>query len=156
MQAVAIAPDGTWLAAACGRAVVIWDATGKQRHALTGLDEPVSAIAIAPHGSWLAVSQGDTVSIWDTTAFRLRHRLTGHPGLVNALTIASSSTWLVASGSRMVQVWDAKTGRQRYQIGRQDAWRGPHRARCKLAGEQPERDGVHLGLCDRPAAPPAH
>ena len=52
VEAVAIAPDATWLAAADLRSVHIWDtATGTQRAILTG---PVRAMAIAPGGAWLA------------------------------------------------------------------------------------------------------
>ena len=56
MSAVAIAPDGTWLASGGDDGTVrIWDpATGQQRAALTGHTGPVTAVAIAPDGTWLA------------------------------------------------------------------------------------------------------
>ena len=68
VTAVAIAPDGTWLATAGDDGTVrIWDpATGQQRAALTGHAGPVTAVAIAPDGTWLASASGDgTVRIWD-------------------------------------------------------------------------------------------
>ena len=66
MTAVAIAPDGTWLATADnhGRAR-IWGADGTPRAALTGHDGPVTAVAIAPDGTWLATASIDgTVRTW--------------------------------------------------------------------------------------------
>ena len=53
VRAVAIAPDGTWLASAGDDGSVrIWDpATGQQRAALTGHARPVRAVAIAPDGT---------------------------------------------------------------------------------------------------------
>jgi WD40 repeat protein len=67
MHAVAIAPDGTWLAiAGSDRTVRIWDAaTGTPRTALTGHTDRVNAVAIAPDGGWLATAGEDrTVRIW--------------------------------------------------------------------------------------------
>ena len=68
MRAVAIAPDGSWLASGGDDGLVrVWDlATGQQRAALRGHRGAVHAVAIAPDGSWLA-SGGDNglVRIWD-------------------------------------------------------------------------------------------
>ena len=83
VSAVAIAPDGTWLATAGGDGSVrIWDpATGKQRATLTGHTGWVRAVAIAPDGAWLATGGDDgTVRIWDPATGRQRATLTGHTG----------------------------------------------------------------------------
>jgi WD40 repeat protein len=68
--AVAIAPDGTWLASCGGshdRTARIWDAaTGQHRATLTGHASRVTAVAIAPDSSWLATTSDDqTALIWD-------------------------------------------------------------------------------------------
>ena len=63
VSAVAIAPDGTWLASG-GRdgSVRIWDpATGQQRAVLTGHTGAVTAVAIAPDGTWLATASDDRI-----------------------------------------------------------------------------------------------
>ena len=68
VEAMAIAPDGTWLAtASMDRTVRIWDpVTGRERAALTGHTSEVTAVAIAPDGIWLATASHDqTVRIWD-------------------------------------------------------------------------------------------
>jgi WD40 repeat protein len=73
VSAVAIAPDGAWLASGGDDgAVRIWDpATGELRAALTdranlGRAGPVRALAIAPDGTWLACAYDDgAVRIWD-------------------------------------------------------------------------------------------
>ena len=56
MTAVAVAPDGSWLASGSGdRRVRIWDvATGQARATLKGHTGPVEAVAVAPDSSWLA------------------------------------------------------------------------------------------------------
>ena len=67
VNAVVIAPDGSWLATAgSDRTVRIWDAGGAPRAVLTGHTGTVWAVAIAPDGSWLATAGNDgTVRIWD-------------------------------------------------------------------------------------------
>ena len=57
-DAVAIAPDGTWLATGGGEdgTVRTWAADGTPRATLTGHDGPVNAVAIAPDGTWLATA----------------------------------------------------------------------------------------------------
>ena len=66
--AVAVAPDGRWLASAGGDgAVRIWDtATWQEQAKLTGHDGAVSTVAIAPNGAWLATGGSDRiVRVWD-------------------------------------------------------------------------------------------
>jgi WD40 repeat protein len=63
--AVAIAPDGSWLATGSDRTVRLWAADRTPRATLTGHDGEVWAVAIAPDGSWLATgSQDGTVRLW--------------------------------------------------------------------------------------------
>jgi WD40 repeat protein len=66
VTAVAIAPDGTWLATGGGDGTVrAWAADGTPRATLTGHDRWVTAVAIAPDGTWLATGGNDrTVQIW--------------------------------------------------------------------------------------------
>ena len=58
VAAVAVAPDGTWLATAGSDGTVrIWDPhTGQARHTLTGHTGGVLAVAVAPDGTWLATA----------------------------------------------------------------------------------------------------
>jgi len=114
VAALAVAPDGGWLASgSLDGTVRIWDpGTGTRLHVLTGHAGAVHALAVAPDGGWLASGSDDgTVRIWDPdTGTRLRV-LTGHAGAVDALAVAPDGGWL-ASGGRdgTVRIWDPGTG----------------------------------------------
>ena len=103
VAALAVAPDGSWLASAGDDATVrIWDPhTGQARHTLTGHTSAVRALAVAPDGSWLASAGDDaTVRIWDPHTGQARHTLTGHTGAVAALAVAPDGSWLASAGAR--------------------------------------------------------
>jgi WD40 repeat protein len=75
VNAVAIAPDGSWLATGSNDGTVrIWDAaTGQERAVHTGHSQSVNAVAIAPDGSWLATGSSDrTIRICDATTGRFQ------------------------------------------------------------------------------------
>jgi hypothetical protein len=113
VKAVAVAPDGSWLASAGGNTVRIWDvATGRERATLEDPTNWVETVAVAPDGSWLASGGGDrTVRIWDVTAGRERAVLTGHACVVRAVAVAPDGNWLAsASPDQTVRIWDVTTG----------------------------------------------
>ena len=108
--AIAVAPDGSWLAVAgLDPEVQVWDtATGKQRFVLDGHRSAVYAAAAAPDGSWLATGSGDgTVRIWDVATGKQREVLGGHQDAVYAITISSDGNWMASGGAdRTVRIWE--------------------------------------------------
>ena len=109
VNAVAIAPDGTWLATGGDDGTVrTWAADGTPRATLTGHHGAVNAVAIAPDGTWLATGGGDgTVRTWAADGTP-RATLTGHRGPVNAVAIAPDGTWLATGGDDgTVRTWAA-------------------------------------------------
>ena len=124
VTAVAIAPDGAWLAAGGydDGTVRIWDpATGEPDIPVTG---GIHAVAFAPDGTWLATGSNDgTVRIWDPVTGQERAALTGHDGGVTAVAIAPDGAWLAAGGGDgTVRIWDPATGRQRAALTGHDGW----------------------------------
>ncbi|MDQ4034013.1 MAG: NB-ARC domain-containing protein [Actinomycetota bacterium] len=116
VSAVAVAPDGAWLASADGDGVRIWDLTiGSVRRILTPHTRWASALVVAPDGSWLASASGTRIRVWDTVTGALRHTLTGHTRKISALVVAPDGSWLAsADAGGKVRVWDPVTGTARH------------------------------------------
>jgi WD40 repeat protein len=112
--ALAVAPDGSWLASADMSGVVrVWDpVTGTPRHTLTSHISGVWALGVAPDGSWLAsADMSGVVRVWDPITGTTRHTLTGHTSAVYALGVAPDGSWVTSADvSGMARVWDPVTG----------------------------------------------
>jgi WD40 repeat protein len=116
VTALAIAPDGSWLAAGDETGtVLIWDTSAGPEHAIQASHQhDVSRLAIAPDGSWLAASDHhSSLRIWDTATGQEKAALR-HARRVAALAIAPDSSWLATSEDQgRVRVWDADSGQER-------------------------------------------
>lgn len=126
LRALAVSPDGTWLAVGIGRTVRIWDTATWQgrlrRHAAL-----VQSIAVAPDGRWMAVGGGRRkVRIWDTVTWRTEAKLTSPSSpprsrldwarrpVVTAMAVSPDGNWLAAGDDRgAVRIWDTATWQTR-------------------------------------------
>jgi WD40 repeat protein len=118
MTALAIAPDGSWLATATGDTARIWGVDGKLRATLSGHLKRVTSITVAPDGSWLATAARSdaTVRIWAADG-TLRATLTGRTAWLEPLegswpkvAIAPDGSWLATRSVRT----GVDLGRRRY------------------------------------------
>ena len=114
--AVAISPDGIWLATADEHGTVrIWEeATGTKTATLTGRIGRVWAVAISPDGTWLATAdEHGSVRIWEKATGKKTATLTGHVMGVWAVAISPDGTWLATAGEDgTVRIWEKATGRR--------------------------------------------
>jgi WD40 repeat protein len=134
-RALAFAPDGTMLAAACDdgrvhvyetvadkskkvslisrfegdKSAVVEVPTAKELHELEGPGHQGYAVAFSPDGRRLAAGGGDgMVHLWDTATWRQRGVLRGHKGAVTALAFLSNERLVSASADTTVLVWDLR------------------------------------------------
>ncbi|HEY7224025.1 MAG TPA: NB-ARC domain-containing protein [Micromonosporaceae bacterium] len=114
VTALAIAPDGTWLATISDdQTVRIWDvATGTTRTTFAAPTETwAGVVAIAPDGAWLATASREKTARIFEVGGGIRATLTGHTNALTDVAIAPDGTWLAtASWDRTVRIWDAATG----------------------------------------------
>ncbi|WP_433723829.1 NB-ARC domain-containing protein [Actinoplanes sp. CA-051413] len=114
ITALAVAPDGSWIATGGGdHTVRIWNpGTGATEHVLTGHTSEITAIATASDGRWLATGSADhTVRLWDPATGALRQILAGHTGPVTALAVPAPGGSIASAGDdRTVRLWDTATG----------------------------------------------
>ena len=112
ITAVAIAPDGTWLAVADSRHEIrIKDvATDRTRRVLRGLTQHASTVVISPDATWLAAAGGANVWIWNPATGKTIATLGGHGGYTAGASISPDGTWLASVDSvGVVRVWRTST-----------------------------------------------
>ena len=119
IAAVAVAPDGSWLATGGSddRTVQIWDmATGRER-ATFRCRTDATALTVAPDGSWLATSGWHAVQIWDVATGQKRTILITNTGMIAAMAVAPDGSWLATGGwDKLVRIWDVSRGRERTEL----------------------------------------
>ncbi len=111
-SAVAYAPDGRTLAAACWKAgaIALYDpADGRQRAAWQAHRNNIEALGYSPDGRLLAsVGDDNVVRLWDVAGPRLRAEWRGHEGRTYAAVFSPDGTRLATGcgNDKLVKIWD--------------------------------------------------
>jgi WD40 repeat protein len=153
VRAVAISPDGTWLATVSDD----YDGSGRILNATTGdwnwddsfgYGASVEAVAVSPDGTWLATASHDNemVRIWDAITGYQRltgyERLRRHVDQINGVAISPDGKWLATgSDDGTVRILDATTGAQR-------VWFAGHTRPVKAVAISPDGTWLATGSDD--------
>jgi WD40 repeat protein/predicted Ser/Thr protein kinase len=127
LGAVAVSPDGAWIAALAyeGLLGVYEVATGRAIFRNDQHWKEMTAVAYSPDGRWLAVSGEDlkTLCLWDAHTYQLVAQFSGHTDVIHALAFSPDGRRLVSAGEdRIVRVWDVGTGKCQAELhGHTDA-----------------------------------
>ncbi len=118
VTSLAYSPDGTTLAAAVGREVVLFVAeTGKASATLGDHPGPLSCVRFTPDGKTLVASGGragmfGAVVVWDVGTKAKRAELRGHRDAILAADVSPDGTTLATAGyDKVVLLWDLAAGK---------------------------------------------
>lgn len=109
--AVAISPDGNWLASgSTDNNVAVWDLNDPTALpiVLSGYHDQVYALAFSPGSRWLLIgSEGDNLRLWDSTRpYDPPLSLRGHEGTVYSAAFSADGKWLLtASADGSARLW---------------------------------------------------
>jgi WD40 repeat protein/predicted MPP superfamily phosphohydrolase len=124
-QALALSPDGRWLAVARGFTVAVIDAfTGHVLSVLPGGASCALAVTFSPNGKYLvAASKDGAIRIWDAHRRALLRTVDTEPAWVMALAFSPDSEMLVsASDNGPIRLWDVRRGDVLRAIDARIAW----------------------------------
>ncbi|MEV7279780.1 NB-ARC domain-containing protein [Streptomyces sp. NPDC093111] len=113
VNAIALAPDGSWMVTAEADGVLeIWNETPPRSapSRISAHQGPATAVAVSPDGTWL-VSGGEdgSVAVWDRWTGARRARYSAHRGPVHAVAVTPYGGRIVSAGEDgAVRVWDSR------------------------------------------------
>jgi RNA polymerase sigma factor (sigma-70 family) len=120
LEAVALAPDGTVVAAAARdqSTVRLWQvASGQELRALHGHRAPVEALAFSPDGSTLASGSRDgTLRLWQVASgAEVAQVRTAERGS-NGLAFSPDGGFLASGFESTIRLWETATGAERHRF----------------------------------------
>jgi WD40 repeat protein len=118
---LAVAPDGTWLAADCGRSIRVWDTT---RWTLTkkfptgNVIGDASRLFVSADGRRLFTADVVAVRAWDPDSGNPLTCMASRLADPEALTFSRDGSWLAAGDyNGLIWVWDTESGDLRATMG---------------------------------------
>ncbi|MBS0208933.1 MAG: protein kinase [Planctomycetes bacterium] len=117
VSAVALSPDGRWLAAGCADGSVHWwqADNGRRRDAATQHQGSITQLRFDPRGQRLVSCSADkTARLWDVATGKPLEAVLQHAGQVSDAAFSADGRWLITGGADgVVKVWDPATGAPR-------------------------------------------
>jgi WD40 repeat protein len=120
ISALAVSPNGKWLAAASeDKSISVWNlATGAYHGCLIGHTDRIPALAWHPSSNYLVSAGWDTTArIWDANTLQPVMILNAHANQVNAMAFSHDGHWLAcADSSHAIHLWDFDTKKTTHKL----------------------------------------
>ena len=112
VNALAISPDGRWLAASADKTVRIWETHGwKQTDDLIAADEDVLSVAFSENSRCVAFGAADgRVKIYDVSRKAISSTFDTPALKARCVTFSNDGTKLAAAVGKSVWLWDVASG----------------------------------------------
>jgi WD40 repeat protein/serine/threonine protein kinase len=114
VNAVAISPDGKWLAIAGKDGTArLWNVSTHRESVCVRHEGSINAVTISRDGQWLATASSDgTACLWNTQTGK-KHLCVRQHGAVWTVAMSPDGNWFVTAGDdKTARIWDIRTGQE--------------------------------------------
>src|SRR5438132_8989728 len=128
ITAVAISPDGKWLAVSGYREILLREYGGKLAARLPGLSDRIHTILFSPDGKTLAAVGGSParfgeVQIWDLVTRKQKHSiLVSNDTLFGASFSPDGTRIACGAADKAIRIFDVATGKQIRKMDHHEDW----------------------------------
>ncbi len=121
---VAVAADGSTLAAAADQHVQLWSAEGHRLKDLQGHKDYVRCVTFSHDAKTLASASSDgTVRLWNVETGAARATLRGHNGGVSWVAISPDDKTVASAGrDGTIRLWDLRSGEEKTTLRGHGGW----------------------------------
>lgn len=112
VQAVAMSPDGRWIATSApdGEDIRLWDAsTGQQLHSLRAKKLEAGGLGFSPDGRWLVALTGDHYGLYRVGTWEVAKRFSHEPNVNGSATFSPDGKWLALTNNSQVHLIATET-----------------------------------------------